>query len=68
LQKYSFEALASATGGLYFPAVEATEAVSLRAFTTALVRQGISVSRPLQNWDDAIALLLSAVMGQPRVA
>jgi AAA+ ATPase superfamily predicted ATPase len=67
-KSFLLEALASATGGLYFPAVEATEAVSLRAFTAALVRQGISVSRPLQSWDDAIALLFSAVTGQPRVA
>jgi uncharacterized protein len=67
-KSFLLEALASATGGLYFPAVEATEAVSLRAFTAALVRQGVSVSRPVQSWDDAIALLLSAVAGQPRVA
>ncbi|MGO9083454.1 MAG: AAA family ATPase [Streptosporangiaceae bacterium] len=67
-KSFLLEALASATGGLYFPAVEATEMVSLRAFTTALVRQGISVSRPVQDWDNAIALLFSAVTGQPRVA
>jgi AAA+ ATPase superfamily predicted ATPase len=67
-KSFLLEALASATGGLYFPAVEATEAVSLRAFTAALVRQGVSVSRPLQNWDDAIALLFSAITRQPRVA
>ena len=67
-KSFLLEALASATGGLYFPAVEATEAVSLRAFTAALVRQGVSVSRPAQNWDDAITLLFAAVTGQPRVA
>ena len=67
-KSFLLEALAAATGGLYFPAVEATETVSLRAFTAALVRQGIVVSRPLQSWDDAIALLFSSVTGQPRVA
>jgi uncharacterized protein len=67
-KSFLLEALASATGGLYFPAVEATEAVSLRAFTAALVRQHVGVIRPLQNWDDAIALLLSAITGQSRVA
>jgi hypothetical protein len=41
-KSFLLEALASATGGLYFPAVEATEMVSLRAFTAALVRQGVS--------------------------
>ena len=67
-KSFLLEALAAATGGLYFPAVEATEAVSLRAFTAALVRQGVSVSRPVQSWDEAIALLFSAVAGPPRVA
>jgi uncharacterized protein len=66
-KSFLLEALASAASGLYFPALEATEAVSLRTFTAALVRQGISVSRPLQDWGDAIALLFSAVTGQPRV-
>jgi len=67
-KSFLLEALAAATGGLYFPAVEATEAVSLRAFTAALVRQGVSVSRPVQSWDEAIALLFSAITGPPRVA
>jgi uncharacterized protein len=67
-KSFLLEALTSATGGLYFPAVEETEAVSLRSFTSALVRQGIPVSRPLQGWDDAIALLFSAVRDRPRIA
>jgi uncharacterized protein len=67
-KSFLLEALTSATGGLYFPAVEATEAVSLRAFTAALVRQGVPVSQPVQDWDDAIRLLFSSVTGQPRVA
>jgi len=67
-KSFLLEALTSATGGLYFPAVEATEAVSLRSFSSALVRQGVPASRPLQDWDDAIALLLSSVRDRPRVA
>jgi uncharacterized protein len=66
-KSFLLEALTAATGGLYFPAVEATETVSLRSFTNLLVRQGIPVSRPLQDWDDAIALLLSSVTGERRV-
>lgn len=64
-KSFLLEALASASGGLYFPAVEATEAVSLRAFTAALVRQGVSVTRPLETWDDAVALLFSRSPASP---
>jgi uncharacterized protein len=67
-KSFLLEALTSATGGLYFPGVEETEAVGLRSFTSALVRQGIPVSRPLLGWDDAIALLLSSVRDRPQVA
>jgi AAA+ ATPase superfamily predicted ATPase len=65
-KSFLLEALTSATGGLYFPALEETEAVSLRAFSSALVRQGIPVSRPLRDWGDAIALLFTAVRDRPR--
>ena len=54
------------TGGLYFPCLEETTAVSLRAFSSALVRQGVPVSRPLQDWGDAFALLFSALRDQLR--
>jgi len=65
-KSFLLQALVAATGGLYFPALEETEAVSLREFGAALVRQGIPVSRPLQDWGDAIGLLLSAVRDRPR--
>jgi hypothetical protein len=58
--------LTSATGGLYFPALEQTEAVTLRSFTAALIRQGIGVSQPLRSWEDAITLLFSATGDHPR--
>lgn len=66
-KSFLLEALTSATGGLYFPALEETEAVSLRAFGAALTRQGVVVSRPLQDWGDAIAVLFNAVRDRPRV-
>ena len=67
-KSFLLEALTSVTGGLYFPALEETEAVSLRAFGGALIRQGVPVSRPIQDWGDAIALLFGAVRDQPRTA
>ncbi|MDR0344754.1 MAG: ATP-binding protein [Nocardiopsaceae bacterium] len=60
------EALTSATGGLYFPALEQTEAITLRSFTASLIRQGIAVSQPLRSWEDAISLLFSATGDHPR--
>jgi len=65
-KSFLLEALTSVTGGLYFPALEETAAVSLRSFGGALIRQGIPVSRPLQDWGDAFALLFGALRGQPR--
>src|SRR5215469_15080762 len=66
-KSFLLEALTSVTGGLYFPALEETQAVSLRAFSSALIRQGIPVSRPIQDWGDAMALLFSAVRDQSRI-
>jgi hypothetical protein len=65
-KSFLLEALTSVTGGLYFPSLEETEAVSLRTFSTAMIRQGVPVSRPLQNWGDAIALLFGALRDEPR--
>lgn len=64
-KSYLLQALTSASGGLYFPALEETEAVSLRSFAAALVRQGIAVERPFQDWGDAIRLLMSSVRDKP---
>lgn len=66
-KSFLLEALTSATGGLYFPAVEETEAVALRSFAAALVRQGIPVASPFTGWDEAVGCLLSSVRGEPRV-
>ncbi|MBO0803161.1 MAG: ATP-binding protein [Nocardiopsaceae bacterium] len=64
-KSYLLEALTSASGGLYFPALEETETVSLRSFAAALVRQGVAVDRPFQDWTDAIRLLLSSAGDRP---
>jgi hypothetical protein len=66
-KSYLLEALTAATDGIYFPALEATEAISLREFSATLVRHGIPIRRPLQDWTDAISLLFSSIQGQPRV-
>lgn len=60
-KSFLLEALAVATGGIYFPALEATEAISLRQFASALMRHGIQVPRPFQDWGDAIGHLFTAV-------
>ena len=65
-KSFLLEALSSVTGGLYFPSLEETETVGLRSFSSALIRQGVPVSRPLQSWGDAIALLFGALRDQPR--
>lgn len=66
-KSFLLEALVSATGGFYFPALEETEAVSLRAFAATMTRHGIPVTRPLADWGDAITTLLSAVRERPQV-
>lgn len=65
-KSYLLEALAAATGGLYFPAIEATEAVALRLFTEALIRYtGRPVRVPFRDWGDAIPYLFSVVRDRP---
>lgn len=66
-KSFLLEALSTATGGVYFPALEETEAVSLRAFAAALLRHGIAVDRPFQDWGEAISRVLSAARNEPRV-
>lgn len=66
-KSFLLEALTSTTGGIYFPSLEETEAVSLRAFAASLIRQGVPVDRPFHDWGDAISLVLSAVRDEPKV-
>jgi uncharacterized protein len=56
-KSYLLQALATALGGIYFPALELTEAVSLRLFADALIRFSGSPVPPLRDWLDAIPYL-----------
>lgn len=65
-KSYLLEALATATGGFYFPALEATESVALRNFTEALVSYtGQPVRIPFRDWGDAIPHLFSMIRDRP---
>src|SRR5579863_9696072 len=56
-KSYLLQALAGALGGIYFPALQLTEAVSLRLFTDELIRFTGSPVPPLRDWSDAIQFL-----------
>ena len=57
-KSYLLQALAAALGGIYFPALELTEAVSLRLFADELIRFSGSPVPPFRDWLDAIPYLL----------
>jgi hypothetical protein len=57
-KSYLLQALAAAMGGLYFPALELTESVSLRLFADELVRLTGSPVPPFRDWLEAIPYLL----------
>jgi AAA+ ATPase superfamily predicted ATPase len=56
-KSYLLQALATALGGIYFPALELTEAVSLRLFADELIRFSGSPVPPFRDWLDAIPYL-----------
>jgi len=56
-KSYLLQALAAARGGIYFPALELTEAVSLRLFADELIRFSGSPVPPFRDWLDAIPYL-----------
>jgi hypothetical protein len=58
-KSYLRQALATALGGMYFPALELTEAVSLRLFADELIRFSGSPVPPFRDWVDAIPYLFS---------
>jgi hypothetical protein len=60
-KSYLVQALASALGGIYFPALEMTEAVSLRLFADELVRFSGSPVPPFRDWLDAIPYLFRLI-------
>ena len=56
-KSYLLQALATALGGIYFPALELTETVSLRLFADELIRfSGLPIP-PFRDWLDAIPYL-----------
>ena len=59
-KSYLLQALAAATGGIYFPALEVTETVALRLFADELIRFTGTPVRPFRDWLDAIPALLAA--------
>jgi uncharacterized protein len=66
-KSYLLQALSAATGGIYFPALELTEAVSLRLFSDALIRFTGSPVPAFRDWLEAIPYLFRAV-GERTVA
>lgn len=56
-KSYLLQALTAALDGIYFPALELTEAVSLRLFADELIRFSRSPAPPFRDWLDAIIYL-----------
>jgi AAA+ ATPase superfamily predicted ATPase len=56
-KSYLLQAVASALGGIYFPALELTEAVSLRLFADELIRFSGSPVPRFRDWLEAIPYL-----------
>ena len=56
-KSYLLQALATALGGIYFPALEVTETISLRLFADEVIRFSGSPVPPFRDWLDAIPYL-----------
>lgn len=63
-KSYLLQALATALDGIYFPALELTEAVSLRLFADELIRFSGSPVPPFRDWLDAIPYLFRLAGGR----
>lgn len=67
-KSFLLQALAEATGGLYFAATEATETESLRLFNESLTRHtGEFADFPFRDWNDAIAHMFRSFHDRPTV-
>jgi AAA+ ATPase superfamily predicted ATPase len=64
-KSYLLQALAKSLDGIYFPALQLTEAVSLRLFTDELIRFTGSPVPPLRDWIDAIQFLFGLSKDRP---
>jgi uncharacterized protein len=58
-KSYLLQALAVSGGGIYFPALELTEAVSLRLFADELIRYTAGPVPQFRDWLDAIPYMFS---------
>src|SRR6202050_2325454 len=54
-KSYLLQGLATALGGIYFPALELTETVSLRLFADELIRFSRSPVPPFRDWLAGVA-------------
>src|ERR1700756_2387686 len=64
-KSYLLQALAAASGGIYFPALEVTEAVALRLFADELIRYTGKPVRPFRDWLEAVPTLFQLVADRP---
>ncbi|WP_084958904.1 AAA family ATPase [Thermoactinospora rubra] len=64
-KSYLLEALATGLGGIYFPALEVTEAVALRLFAEELIRFTRAPVPAFRDWIDAIPYLFGIVRDRP---
>jgi uncharacterized protein len=64
-KSYLLQALAAAAGGIYFPALEVTEAVALRLFSDELIRFTGAPVRPFRDWLEAIPYLFQVAGDRP---
>jgi uncharacterized protein len=64
-KSYLLQALAEALGGVYFPALQVTESLSLRLFTDELIRFTGAPVPPLRDWIDAIQFLFGLSRDRP---
>nr|BFE82574.1 hypothetical protein GCM10020093_051750 [Planobispora longispora] len=60
-KSYLLQALAGSMGGIYFPALEVTEAVALRLFADELIRFTGAPVPAFRDWIDAIPYLFGVV-------
>ncbi|MFF0308070.1 ATP-binding protein [Streptosporangium sp. NPDC004379] len=60
-KSYILQALAASMGGIYFPALEVTEAVALRLFTDELIRFTGAPVPAFRDWIDAVPHLFGVV-------
>src|SRR5260370_34392403 len=64
-KSYLLQALTAVAGGVYFPALEVTEAGSLRLFADEVIRFTGAPGRPFRGWLEALPHLLQLSADRP---